>query len=141
MKGPALCLLAFVVAGCATSGAANNDLDPLGIYDFTTVVQGEQITGSFRIERTEGEYRGSLMASGLPAMSILRVTVDGQWLTIQSNTGTNPLELELAFVGDTFTGEWKIHTVDGTVEDSGTIAGRRRTGTGGDSGSSPPIPA
>ena len=141
MKGPALCLLAFVVAGCATSGAASDDMDPLGIYDFTTMVQGEQVTGSFRIERTEGEYRGSVMAAGLPAMSILAVAVDGQWLTIRSNTGANPIELELAFVGNMFTGEWKTRSAAGTVEDSGTISGRRRTGTGGDSGSIPQLAA
>lgn len=131
MKRALTCILALVVGGCATGSAADQAINPLGIYDFTTFIQGQAVSGTIRIERMQGRYRGGIMTTGLSPMSILNVAVDGQWLTIRSNTGTNPLELILAFVGNSFTGEWIIRNEAGEIEDRGTLSGRRRTGSRG----------
>lgn len=128
----ALVAALLTVPACATMSSGPQGIDPLGIYDFTTSIQGQQVSGTFRIESTESEVLGSVMAAGMPAMPILGIAVEDDWMTLRTNTGTNHIEIHLVFVGNDFTGEWTAYGPQGGVEDTGTLSGRKRDGTGGD---------
>ena len=122
----------LLAAACAPAGppatvsaptvmvpAAAAEVNPVGTFNFTTAVDGNQITGSIQVTGDRGLYGGIIRTSITPDIPITDVTVDGQRLVVTANTPDGPLVLTLNFTGNAFTGGW---TLDG---DAGDLSGQR----------------
>src|SRR5687767_2748094 len=67
--------------------AARAAVDPIGVYDFTTEVQGSAVKGVITITRNpQGAFTGSITTDVTDAMPVTKVTVDGQKMDVRSGT-------------------------------------------------------
>jgi hypothetical protein len=107
------------IGPATTTAAAPAALNPVGMFPFTTAVNGNEVTGSIEVTGQAGEYGGTIRTSVTPDIPITGVVVTGQQMVVAADTPDGPLTLTLAFTGDTFTGEWELNG------DSGAIRGRR----------------
>jgi hypothetical protein len=111
----------------APAAARPGAFSPIGQFDFTTMAQGEQVTGMIEIVRLDnGAMGGKLTTTATPDLAIKSVTVDGRKVTIESEIpDAGPLVITLNFEPDnnTFTGSWAISAVG----DSGALSGKRKT--------------
>ena len=99
----------------------------IGVFDFVTAVQGDQVTGVIEIVRLDtGALGGKMTTSATPDLPLRTVTVDGRKVTLESEVpDAGALVVVLNFEPDnnTFTGTWSL----GAVGDSGNISGKRKT--------------
>jgi hypothetical protein len=102
-----------------TTAAAPAAVNPVGMFPFTTAVDGNEVTGSIEVTGQAGEYGGTIRTSVTPDIPITGVVVTGQQMVVAADTPDGPLTLTLAFTGDTFTGEWELNG------DGGALQGRR----------------
>jgi len=132
--------LAVALAACASTAeepaagspqtsvaakAETTELNPVGVYDFSTVVESSQVTGTFEItRRDDGGYTGRILSTMFPEIPITRVTVDGNRLLLAASMEGQRIMMELTFTGDTFTGGWALG--DGSL--GGAISGKRKAG-------------
>lgn len=117
-----LALAALACAGGTAAPPPAPEVNPVGIFDFTSEFQGAPISGSFEITRSEtGTYGGWMVTSVTPEVPIVGVTVDGMTLNVEFETPDGFGLFELNFVGDAFTGSWSY------LMDSGTMEGSRRS--------------
>lgn len=102
----------------ATSAA----LDPLGIFDFTTAVEGMSVAGTITITKpaTGTGYTGTITTNVTEPIGISRVVVEGQKLIVTAQTPDGDLTFTMEFKGNDFTGTWAMPGM------SGTHAGVRR---------------
>ena len=96
-------------------------LNPVGVYDFSTSVQGTEVTGTVTITGADGRYGGSVVTSATPEAPIKSVSVAGQTITVvipapDGNDGV----LEMKLDGAAFTGSWSYGG------QGGSLSGRRR---------------
>jgi len=125
VPGPGVLLL--VLAACASSTnsppaapAGPPPLDPAGYFEFATDVEGQTVTGSIEIRQAQGGgYTGVVSTSATEPVAVRAVTVEGQQMTIVSDTPEGPVSLVLTFTGANFTGTWTYAGM------SGTMAGKR----------------
>ena len=125
---PSAALLAMVlaVAACSqTTGGAvatpepepEPTLDPVGIYDFTTDVEGQTIAGTITITGSPGAYSGSV-TSDMGTISLRNIVVDGMDLTFVGDSPDFTVAFALTFSGDSFTGEWDVEGLVGFISGS-----------------------
>jgi hypothetical protein len=113
---------AVALAACASAPAAPRAVDPVGAFDFTTSMEGTEVTGTIEIQRADGGgYTGTLSTNVTEPIPLSSVTVDGQKLTVIADAPDGPVTMVLTFVGNDFTGNWTYTTL------AGTATGRRRT--------------
>lgn len=103
-----------------TTVAAAPALNPVGVFEFTTSVDGNPMTGTIEITGGPGAYGGVIRTSATPDLPIMGVTVEGDEMTILSSVNGETLTMRLTFAGNDFTGGWTV------ADDSGDMAGRRR---------------
>jgi hypothetical protein len=116
----ALCAL---TAGCATTPAtppAPAPLDPVGVYDFTTEVDGTAVTGTITITSAATGYGGSIDTNVSETMPVRSVTVAGRKVTVLADAPDGPVTFVLDLDGDDFGGTWTYAGM------SGTHSGKRR---------------
>jgi hypothetical protein len=106
-------------SGSATAPAASAALNPVGTFNFRTVVGGGEVTGSLEVTGTEGAYGGRIRTSITPDIPITGVRVMGQEMIVTGNTPDGPLAINMTFTGNTFTGSWALSG------DSGSLSGQR----------------
>jgi hypothetical protein len=129
MKPVLLALLAAcTTAACGSSPrapAASQPaaVDPVGTFDFTTAVEGTDVSGTITVSRGQNGLGGSITSSVTEPMTIRTVAVEGQVLTITADTPDGPLTMTLTFTGNDFTGGWTLGSAM-----SGQLTGKRRTG-------------
>jgi hypothetical protein len=94
--------------------------EPAGYFEFITDAQGTAVSGAIEIRKSEGGgYAGTVSTSATDAMPIGAVTVEGQRMTLVSDTPDGPATLVLVFEGDVFTGSWSYAGM------SGVLSGKR----------------
>jgi hypothetical protein len=121
-KWAVLCAGVTLAASCASAPAAPRAVDPVGAFDFTTSMEGTEVTGTIEIQRADGGgYTGTLSTNVAEPMPLSSVTVDGQKMTVVADAPDGPVTMVLTFVGNDFTGNWTYTTL------AGTATGRRRT--------------
>ncbi|HYR12191.1 MAG TPA: hypothetical protein VEQ60_30675 [Longimicrobium sp.] len=106
-------------AASASVTSAPAALNPVGVFPFTTSVDGSEVTGSVEVTGQAGAYGGTIRTSITPDIPVTGVVVSGQQMIVSADTPDGPLTINLTFTGDTFTGEWELNG------DSGAIQGRR----------------
>ena len=114
--GMALVACGTTPGGTARAPAPPAPLDPVGTYSFSSVYQGEPITGTVVIRATETGYSGLVdPESGAPQVPIYAVTVEDQTMTVFGDAGGDDLVLTLKFTGDRFTGSWMVGFEGGEI--------------------------
>jgi hypothetical protein len=115
-----LALAALVLsAACATVQRVPPPVEPVGRFEFTTLFQGQPLTGEIEVTGTPGAYRGRITTSLTPDLPVSAVAVEGREMIVSAETPQGPIRLRLVFVGDEFTGGWSLGG------DTGELAGRR----------------
>lgn len=95
-------------------------LDPAGVYSFSTIYQGEPMTGRIVIRGVPGSYTGVVEpTAGAPPVEIYSVMVEGQQVRILADAGGEDLMMTMTFTGDQYTGSWVLGF------DSGEMTGTR----------------
>lgn len=106
----------------SSSAPVPTAFDPVGMYDFTTQVNGEAVAGTLQISRNSaGGYGGSLNAAGMPPATIQSVTVSGQTMTLVADVGGQSVTMNLTMSGNTFSGSWT------GAGGAGDVKGTKRT--------------
>lgn len=129
MKIVASALLMFAVSGFAACAAqsvsseapAPAPLDPVGVYSFSTAVEGTPVLGRVVIRGEPGSYTGMIEPTEGPVgpFEIYAVTVEGQKLTAYADSGGDDVILMLEFTGNAYKGTWT------SGFDGGEITGER----------------
>jgi len=91
-----------------------------GLYDFTTVVQGDQVTGTITIVAEGDRYSGTIATSATPEIPISSVTMEGQVINVTATSPDGEVVMQLTMQGQEFTGTWSY------AGQSGTMTGRKR---------------
>jgi len=129
MRAVASAALLFAVSGLAACAAqsvsgeppAPVQLDPVGVYSFSTTVEGAPLLGRVVIRGEPGSYTGMIEPAEGPVgpLEIYAVTVEGQKLTAYADSGGDDVILILEFTGNAYKGTWT------SGFDGGEITGER----------------
>jgi len=92
----------------APAPAPAGDLDPVGRYEYTTVVGGQPTTGTFQVSGSPGAYTGRIESTAFPPLQIVRVSTAGRQLTLVAQAPQGEVTVVLDFTGDEFTGRWSL---------------------------------
>lgn len=119
----ALGILATLALAGAASAAAQDTIDPVGVWEWEVDFQGQIVAGTFEISGETDNWTGSAQSDMGPA-DITSITVDANvlTLTVMAPDGSGEVVIEMVVEGDEFSGV-------GTIGyDEFVITGRRRAG-------------
>ena len=123
----ALLAVGLVMIACSQStggGAAaappqpEPTLDPVGVYDFTTSLDGQPLTGMITITGSPGSYSGSISTDMMGTVALRSFSVDGMDLMFMADLPDATVSFFLTFEGDSFTGEWDAGGMTGFMSGS-----------------------
>lgn len=97
-------------------------VDPVGVYDFSAMNEGQEVTGTITITGSAGSYGGTVTASGMSDATIRSVTVRGSTITVTADTSDGEAVLEFTLTGQDLSGRWSLGGM------SGTLTGQKRNG-------------
>ncbi len=114
--------LAFVAVGIVCGACAASPpppppepvLDPVGVYDYSTMVQGMEMRGTVTITEEDGVLAGTV-TSDMGTIILSNFAIDGMELTCVGDMPDASVLFLLVFEGDDFTGEWDADGMSGTI--------------------------
>lgn len=84
-------------------------LEPAGSYEFSTIVDGNTITGTMEITGTAGAYTGKILTSAFPEIPIVGAVVDGDAINLKATMPDGELSIHMVFAGGPdFKGNWAL---------------------------------
>ena len=92
----------------------------VGVYDFSTNVQGMAVTGVVTITSQGSALGGKISTSATPDVPITSVTVEGQKIVVAAESPDGDVTIEMVMTGQDFTGQWWY------AGQSGPLSGRKR---------------
>lgn len=98
----------------ATDSIAN--VDPVGAYDFTTVANGENVSGTLYIAAAEtaGTYTGKIITNIFPEIPVTGAKVKGNAIDVTAAMPDGELGLHFELAADaTFKGNWTMGAESG----------------------------
>lgn len=108
-------------AALATPMLVASAVDPVGTFDYSTVFQGQDATGTISVTSSDGKYGGQITMSLVEQpMPISAVKVEENRVTIESEAPDGSVQIVLQFAGNDFTGEWHYAGM------TGALKGKRR---------------
>jgi hypothetical protein len=129
MKAVPSAVLLFAMSGLAACAARSVSsepptpapLDPVGVYSFSTIVEGSQVLGRVVIRGEPGSYTGVIEPTEGPVgpIEIYAVTVEGQKLTAYGDMGGDDLIFIMEFTEKAYKGTWTLGF------DGGEVTGER----------------
>lgn len=88
---------------------ASPPLTPAGNYEFSTVVEGQTITGTMQITGTPGAYSGRILTNMFPEIPVVGATVEGRKVIVKASMPDGELTINMNFgEGLNFTGNWEL---------------------------------
>jgi hypothetical protein len=94
-------------------------LDPVGSYEFTTVVDGQTVTGTMHIEGTPGAYKGRIITTVFPEIPVVGATVESNIINVKASMPDGELIISMMMDGMNFKGNWALGS------DSGEFNGKK----------------
>ncbi len=94
-------------------------LDPAGSYEFSTMVDGQSVTGTMHVEGAPGAYKGRIVTTVFPEIPITSASTEGNVVTLTGALPEGDLKIRMTMEGSNFKGTWAIGP------DSGEISGRK----------------
>jgi hypothetical protein len=101
--------------------AAAAAFDPVGVYDFTTEVQGTTVPGVLTIRRGEQGLAGTLATDLTGELPLQQITIEGRRGEMRASTQEGGMIMRIEFVEDRIRGGWEL---DSGM--SGSVTGQRR---------------
>lgn len=92
----------------AATAQAAAPLDPVGAYEFTTVVDGQTVTGTLHIEGTAGNYKGRILTTLFPEIPVTGATVEANVINVKASMPDGELNLRMVMEGMNFKGNWAL---------------------------------
>jgi len=77
------------------------------MYDFTTEVQGQAVTGTVEITGTEGSYAGWVRTTITEPIPIRSVTIKTDTMTVVAQAPDAPVTMIFTFQGNDFVANWE----------------------------------
>lgn len=99
----------------ASEAAARGELDPVGSYTFSTIIQGMAVDGQLRITGTRDAWGGTIYTPATGELPVSAVEVDGQEVRVTTDTPDGIVHVRMMFSGDAFTGDWSLGAEGGAV--------------------------
>ena len=133
MKTLKLASLMFVLAACASTpeptpaptagpqptATSNAAVDPIGVYEFATVVDGQNLTGKVHIEGSPAHYHGRIVTNVMPEIPVTSATVAGNVINVKGSLPDGDLIIRMVMDGMNFKGTWAVGS------DSGEFNGKK----------------
>ena len=132
MKNYRVASLVLLAAACASSPApvattaptqpvpsTSAAVDPVGTYEFSTIIDGQTLTGTVHIEGAPLNYRGRVVTKVFPDMPITSVSVAANVISFVASMGGDDVLVRMVMDGSNFQGSWQAGP------DSGDISGRK----------------
>ena len=94
-------------------------VDPVGTYEFSTLVDGQTVTGTLTIAGTPGAYTGRIVTNMFPEIPITAARVEDKTVIATGSMPDGELTLRMLMDGMNFTGNWQLG------EDSGEFNGKK----------------
>ena len=115
-RSPTAVLTLALAAACATGPSGPPPFDPVGTYDFTARVEGEDLTGTMIIEAAGEGYTGELSTPMLPIppAPINSVEVVDRTVAIEADGPEGLLLIELVVTDTALEGTWAMGEGTGT---------------------------
>lgn len=109
------------LAQSAPPSPTTTEIDPVGTYDLTIVVQGTAMGSTVKIEKkADATLGGSVATQAYGTFPIEAVKVSGRTMTISlSSQDGSPISISLTLEGDQVTGEWSM------ANDGSKITGKK----------------
>lgn len=130
MKTCTVAVLAIALGACASSGTQTATVDPVrtsavvqppppppapvfelpGSYEFTTVVQGQSVTGTMYVTAgaTAGTYGGRIVTNMFPEIPVTGASLSGQTVTVKGSMPDGELTITVVMEGSAFKGKWEL---------------------------------
>lgn len=83
-------------------------VDPVGAYEFSTVVDGQTVTGTLHVEGTPGNYKGRIVTSVFPEIPVVGATVEANVVTVKGSMPDGELNIRMVMDGMNFKGNWTL---------------------------------
>jgi hypothetical protein len=121
MKRLLAVLLLLIAAACASTPQGPPPLNPVGVFEFQTTVQGGAVTGTIEVSGQADAYTGVIRTSVTQDIPIAGVAVENNLMVVTGDTPDGVVTIRMLFTGDEFTGRWEL------AGDGDTLTGRRRS--------------
>lgn len=92
----------------AAARQATAVLDPVGAYEFSTVVDGQTVTGTLHIEGTPGNYKGRIITSVFPEIPVVGASVESNIVNVKASMPDGELNIRMVMEGMNFKGNWTL---------------------------------
>lgn len=90
-------------------------LNPAGTYEIATVVDGQTVTGTMKVEGTPGNYKGVIQTNLFPEIPIVGASVESNIVHIKANMPDGELAIRLVMDGMNFNGSWALGGGSGEI--------------------------
>ena len=125
---PVLAALLALAVGTAKEVSAQTPpaetkpaVEAVGTFEYTTVVQGQNVVGTIEIAKKDGVLGGRILSDVMPEIPIKSVAVEGKKLTINAEIPDGALTIVVEFEdANVFAGNWSLGG------DGGPIKGKRK---------------
>jgi hypothetical protein len=96
--------------------------DPVGVYDFTTEVQGNTVRGVLTLRRSDQGLTGTISTDMTGEIRLTHVAIEGRRGEMRAATDEGDMIMQIEFAEDyRIIGGWQL-----TSGLSGSVAGQRR---------------
>lgn len=92
----------------AATRQATAVLDPVGAYEFSTVVDGQTVTGTMHVEGTPGNYKGRIITSVFPEIPVVGASVEANVVNVKASMPDGELNIRMVMEGSNFKGNWTL---------------------------------
>jgi hypothetical protein len=92
----------------AATRQATAVLDPVGAYEFSTVVDGQTVTGTMHVEGTPGNYKGRIITSVFPEIPVVGASVEANVVNVKASMPDGELNIRMVMEGPNFKGNWTL---------------------------------
>ena len=83
-------------------------LDPAGTYEFSTVVDGQAVTGTMTITGAPGAYTGKIVTNMFPEIPVIGAKVEEKTVIATASMPDGELTIRMLMDGHQFTGRWEL---------------------------------
>jgi hypothetical protein len=90
-------------------------IDPVGAYEFSTVVDGQTVTGTMHVEGGPGNYKGRIVTSVFPEIPIVGANVESNVVILRGSMPDGELTMRLTMEGQNFKGNWMLGGGSGEI--------------------------
>ena len=92
----------------AATRQASAVVDPVGAYEFSTVVDGQTVTGTLHIEGAPGNYKGRIITSVFPEIPVVGASVEANVVNVKGSMPDGELNIRMVMEGSNFKGNWTL---------------------------------